>query len=69
MLHAVVLYQIQTPLPRSQYAPLLIAVSFVAACAASICDFITFCSKLRIVLILSPSLSVELFFHFIVVVL
>lgn len=29
--------------------PLLIAVSFVAACAASICDFITFCSKLRIV--------------------
>lgn len=36
---------------------LLIAVSFVAACAASICDFITFCSKLRIVFPHSPSLN------------
>lgn len=37
------------PPPPSLFVPLLIAVSFVAACAASISDFITFCSKLRIV--------------------
>lgn len=54
MLHAVVLYQIQPPLPLCARPCLLLSALLQLA---SICDFITFCSKLRIVLAFSLSLS------------